>query len=58
MVFDSWTAFFHMGNYGVYVWSAYGLGALALVGLGLDTLISRRKELNKLKKRYIRESKS
>ncbi|MCO4321692.1 heme exporter protein CcmD [Aliidiomarina quisquiliarum] len=35
MYFDSFSAFIHMGGYGVYVWSSmfvtfFGLGALAL----------------------------
>lgn len=29
--------FFHMGGYGVFVWTAYGLSAAALVWLLVDT---------------------
>lgn len=30
--------FFHMGGYGVFVWSAYGIAAAVLIGLTISTL--------------------
>ncbi|MEK8049769.1 heme exporter protein CcmD [Ideonella sp. DXS22W] len=31
MNWGSWQAFWHMGGYGLYVWSAYGVTALMMV---------------------------
>ena len=32
------TEFFHMGGYGVFIWSSYGVAALVMVGLVVATL--------------------
>ena len=37
------TEFFHMGGYAQYVWSAYGVVALVLVGLTVWTLVSLKR---------------
>ena len=34
--------FFHMGGYAVFVWSAYGVAAFALVALTVGTILSIR----------------
>ncbi len=44
---DSLRAFFEMGGYAVFVWSGYGLAAIAMIGLlaaSLRTLRAREKE--------------
>ncbi len=35
--------FFAMGGYAAFVWSAYGVTALVLAGLGLATVLSARR---------------
>ena len=37
---DSVNAFFHMGGYGGFVWPAYGLTAVVMIGLLVGTLRS------------------
>jgi len=34
---------FNMGEYGVYIWPAYGVSALALTGITLWTLLAWRR---------------
>ena len=34
------TEFFHMGGYGAYIWPAYGIAALVMIGLMVATLRS------------------
>ncbi|MBX7198076.1 MAG: heme exporter protein CcmD [Rhodospirillaceae bacterium] len=44
---DSLTTFFEMGGYAAFVWSGYGLTAVAMIGLlvgSLRTLRAREKE--------------
>jgi heme exporter protein D len=31
MQWSSWSAFFHMGGYGLYVWGSFGLTAFCMV---------------------------
>ncbi len=33
MSFDSWSAFWHMGGHGVYVWSSYGMTFAVLLAM-------------------------
>lgn len=41
MIWDSWSAFFHMGGYGFYVWGSFLITLICLVGeIGLN---ARRK---------------
>ena len=54
MAFNSLTEFLMMGTHGVYVWSAYGFSALALVWLVWNTLATRRKTRDTLRKRFLR----
>jgi heme exporter protein D len=45
------TEFFHMGGYGAYIWPAYGIAALVMIGLMVATLRSlksRETELSAL----------
>ncbi|NVK73713.1 heme exporter protein CcmD [Marinomonas sp. CT5] len=55
MAFDSLSAFLLMGKHGIYVWSAYGVSVLALTWLVWNTLSARRRTINKLRKRFLRE---
>lgn len=44
---DNMRTFFEMGGYAVFVWSGYGLAAIAMIGLlvaSLRTLRAREKE--------------
>lgn len=52
MAFDSFAAFIDMGGYSAWVWSAYGLAALALGGMLIltrRTLKAREREFETLK---------
>ena len=52
MAFDSFAAFIDMGGYAAWVWSAYGLAALALGGMLIltrRTLKAREREFEALK---------
>nr|WP_231886213.1 heme exporter protein CcmD [Marinomonas atlantica] len=44
-----------MGTHGLYVWSTYGISALALVGLFFSTRHHNKLLKKQLKKRYQRE---
>jgi heme exporter protein CcmD len=39
---------FDMGSYGIYIWPAYGVSALALIGATLWTIASWRRAKSKL----------
>lgn len=56
MAFDSLGAFFAMGGYGGYVWSAWAVTALAMVGSVVHARIERRGLLRDLERRARRES--
>ena len=38
----NWNTFFAMGGYAVYVWPAYGVAAVVLIGLWIASLRSLR----------------
>ena len=44
----SWESFLYMGGYAVYVWSAYGVTALVLVGNLLWPVVQRKQLLRQL----------
>lgn len=46
--FDSFSAFLHMGKHGTFVWSAWGLGVLCLLGLVWMSVTSRKRLQNQL----------
>ena len=51
---DSFLAFLEMGGYAAWVWSAYGLAAIGLIGmlvLSKRTLTARTREFEDLKAR-------
>lgn len=51
MAFDSLSAFLAMGGHGVYVWSAWGVTGLLLVGVVLHARAERRALLRDLRRR-------
>jgi heme exporter protein D len=55
MAFDSLSAFLAMGGHGPYVWSAWGLTALLLVGVVVHARAERRALLRDLRRRARRE---
>ena len=46
--------FFHMGGYGFYVWSSYGLTAIVLIFNVIQSLSMQRKTLRELNNRLRR----
>ncbi|RBP81807.1 heme exporter protein CcmD [Marinomonas rhizomae] len=54
MAFNNFSEFLIMGAHGIYVWSAYGFSAFALAWLVWNTLATRRKTRNSLRKRLLR----
>ena len=52
----TWEEFIHMGGYGAYVWSAYGLTALVLLWNALIPLRRRREVLDRLRRWYRQEN--
>ena len=47
--------FLHMGGHGAYVWSAYGISAVALVGISVWPLIRIRRISARLRRRLAEE---
>lgn len=45
MNWDSWQAFWHMGGYGLFVWSAYGVTAVAMLAEVLLVRARQRRAL-------------
>ncbi|WP_110598876.1 MULTISPECIES: heme exporter protein CcmD [Salinicola] len=56
MAFDSFAAFLTMGGYAKYVWPAWGLAALIVVGFILWARLERRQLMQTLKRRQRREA--
>ena len=55
--FHSITEFLTMGGHGTYVWSAYGMALLVLVGLVAQPLRRRRAVLEAVRQAVAREQK-
>ncbi len=53
--FSSWSEFFHMGGYALYVWLAYGVGLVVLGGVVLAPLLRHRRLRRELARRLRRE---
>ena len=49
----NWSEFIHMGGYGFYVWSSYGLALLVLV-LNLYLPLRRHKTVRRLLHEFLR----
>lgn len=54
MKFDTWSAFWAMGGYGFYVWLSFGLTLLALVGLVVATMVTKKSLLRTVKQKQAR----
>ncbi len=52
MQFHNMTEFFHMGGYAAYVWPAFGIVALVLIGNLWRALYVKRQLITKLRKKY------
>lgn len=51
MQFDSLQAFIEMGGHGVYVWAAYSVAAIVIIGLSIQPGMKRRAVLKAIKMR-------
>ncbi|WP_251977112.1 heme exporter protein CcmD [Salinicola avicenniae] len=58
MAFDSFSAFLTMGGYARYVWPAWGLATLMIVGFVLWARRERRQLMQQLQRRRRREADS
>lgn len=57
MQFSSFSEFINMGGYGFYVWLSFGVSALLLVILFLDSKAGHQRTINNIAKRKKREDK-
>lgn len=55
MYFETFDAFLAMGKHGLYVWTAYGIGALVLALNVAVPILNKRKVLAKQQARLRRE---
>lgn len=55
MAFSSLADFFNMGGYAVYVWSAFSISFIALLGLVLATRLHSKRLREELKRRQARQ---
>jgi heme exporter protein D len=55
MAFESITEFLKMGNHGVYVWSAYGIGLAVILFNVISPTLLKKKLIADLKRRERRE---
>ncbi|NIC05050.1 heme exporter protein CcmD [Billgrantia bachuensis] len=56
MAFDTFREFLAMGGHATYVWSAWGLTAVLLLGAVLHARFERRQVLRQLRRRVRREA--
>jgi heme exporter protein D len=42
MYFDSWSAFWDMGGYGFFVWLSFGVTALAMMLMVVESIYAKR----------------
>lgn len=52
----SWSEFFNMGGYAVYVWGSYGLALVMVVANIVMPLIERRRVIARVKRAIRRET--
>lgn len=57
MQFDSFSAFINMGGYGFYVWLSFGVSAVLIFALLINSLMGHKQVINKLAIRQQRENK-
>ncbi|MFC0309630.1 heme exporter protein CcmD [Gallibacterium trehalosifermentans] len=53
--FDSWSAFWQMGNHGFYVWLSYGISLIAILLLVVTSHRGQRKVLREVQKEIQRQ---
>ena len=46
---DQFEAFFHMGGYAAFVWPAYGLAAVVMLGLVTSSVLRLRRNQQRLR---------
>lgn len=54
MKFDSWSAFVAMGGYGFYVWLSFAVTLLALLGLVVATINTKKRLLREVSQKQAR----
>ncbi|MDV2856473.1 MULTISPECIES: heme exporter protein CcmD [Oceanimonas] len=54
MKFDSWSAFLAMGGYGFYVWLSFAVTLLALLGLVVATINTKKRLLREVSQKQAR----
>lgn len=54
----SWSEFFHMGGYAVFVWSSYALALLMVVVNIVSPLIERKRVIARVKRAIKRDANS
>ncbi|GGB45382.1 heme exporter protein D [Oceanisphaera marina] len=54
MKFDTWSAFWAMGGYGFYVWLSFGFTLVALVGIVISTMATKKSLLRAVKQKQAR----
>lgn len=57
MFFDSFSDFLAMGGHGLYVWSAYGIAAVVLLGNIIAPILKRKQIISEQARRLRREKK-
>lgn len=50
MFFESVSDFLNMGGYGFYVWLSYGLSFLSIIGLVIQSIISKKNLIKEIKR--------
>lgn len=50
MFFESVSDFLNMGGYGFYVWLSYGLSFLSIMGLVIQSIISKKNLIKEIKR--------
>ena len=52
----SWSEFFHMGGYAVYVWTSYGFALLLVVVNVVSPIVERKRVIARVKRAIKREA--
>ncbi|WP_417614572.1 heme exporter protein CcmD [Oceanisphaera sp.] len=54
MKFDTWSEFWAMGGYGFYVWLSFGFTLVALVGIVISSMATKKSLLRAVKQKQAR----
>ncbi len=52
----SWSEFFHMGGYAVFVWTSYGLALVMVVANIVSPIIERKRVISQVKRAIRRDA--